>query len=188
MAVAWYPLARAVSGFGIRVSGFGIRVSGFGFQVSGLGCPPSYARILRYSRGVVLTEAGSDSRLIDSCIPQLEAQGPARTCNESKVEGGLPGSRSPSAHHPARRISRYYSAVSGFGFRDSGFGIRVSGFGFRDSGFEIQVLGFGFRVSGFGCMLPAILRASPPLLFRLAAPYVNESFLWLALFCDRLLS
>ena len=27
-------------------------------------------------------------RLIDSCITQLEAQGPSRTCNESKVEEG----------------------------------------------------------------------------------------------------
>jgi len=30
------------------------------------------------------TEAGSYLRLIDSCITQLEAQGPSRTCNESK--------------------------------------------------------------------------------------------------------
>jgi len=30
------------------------------------------------------TEAGSYLRLIDSCITQLKAQGPARTCNESK--------------------------------------------------------------------------------------------------------
>ena len=36
--------------------------------------------------GVVVTEAGSYSRLIDSCITQLEAQGPSRTCNESKEE------------------------------------------------------------------------------------------------------
>jgi len=32
------------------------------------------------------TEAGSYSRLIDSCITQLKAQGPSRTCNESKEE------------------------------------------------------------------------------------------------------
>ena len=30
--------------------------------------------------------AGSILRLIDSCITQLEAQGPSRTCNESKEE------------------------------------------------------------------------------------------------------
>ena len=38
-------------------------------------------------RGVVVTEAGSYSRLIYSCITQLKAQGPSRTCNESKEEG-----------------------------------------------------------------------------------------------------
>ena len=32
------------------------------------------------------TEAGSYFRLIDSCITQLKAQGPSRTCNESKEE------------------------------------------------------------------------------------------------------
>jgi len=32
------------------------------------------------------TEAGSCLRLIDSCITQLKAQGPARTCNESEEE------------------------------------------------------------------------------------------------------
>ena len=37
-------------------------------------------------RGVVVTEAGSYLRLIDSCITQLEAHGPSRTCNESKEE------------------------------------------------------------------------------------------------------
>ena len=31
-------------------------------------------------------KAGSDLRLIDSCITQLEAQGPSRTCDESKEE------------------------------------------------------------------------------------------------------
>jgi len=36
-------------------------------------------------------EAGSYLRLIDSCITQLKAQGPARTCNESKedLEGSV---------------------------------------------------------------------------------------------------
>jgi len=32
------------------------------------------------------SEAGSYLRLIDSCITQLKAQEPARTCNESKEE------------------------------------------------------------------------------------------------------
>ena len=31
-------------------------------------------------------EAGSYLRLIDSCITQLKAQEPSRTCNESKEE------------------------------------------------------------------------------------------------------
>ena len=38
------------------------------------------------NRGVVVTDAGSYLRLIDSCITQLKAQGPSRTCNESKEE------------------------------------------------------------------------------------------------------
>ena len=40
--------------------------------------------------GVVVTEAGSYLRLIDSCITQLEDQGPFRTCNESKEEEEAP--------------------------------------------------------------------------------------------------
>ena len=32
------------------------------------------------------SEAGSYSRLIDLCITQLKAEGPSRTCNESKEE------------------------------------------------------------------------------------------------------
>ena len=38
------------------------------------------------NRGVVVTEAGSYLRLTDSCITQLKAEGPSRTCNESKEE------------------------------------------------------------------------------------------------------
>ena len=34
----------------------------------------------------MVTEAGSYLRLIDPCITQLKAQGPSRTCNESKEE------------------------------------------------------------------------------------------------------
>ena len=33
-------------------------------------------------------DEGSYLRMIDSCISQLEAQGPSRTCNESKEEEG----------------------------------------------------------------------------------------------------
>jgi len=32
------------------------------------------------------SEAGSYLRLVDSCITQLKAQGPSRTCNERKEE------------------------------------------------------------------------------------------------------
>ena len=32
------------------------------------------------------SEEGSYLRLIDSCITQLKAKGPSRTCNESKEE------------------------------------------------------------------------------------------------------
>jgi len=32
------------------------------------------------------SEAGSYLRLIDSCISKIKAQGPSRTCNESKEE------------------------------------------------------------------------------------------------------
>jgi len=35
------------------------------------------------------SEAGSYLRRIDSCITQLKAQGPSRTCNESKEEEGV---------------------------------------------------------------------------------------------------
>jgi len=59
---------------------------------------------------VVVTEAGSYLRPIDSCITQLKAQGPSRTCNESKEEEDLGNDgelvsadlvgRVPIRHHP----------------------------------------------------------------------------------------
>jgi len=42
---------------------------------------------------VVASEEGSYLRLIGSCITQLEAQGPLRTCNESKEEDRISKSR-----------------------------------------------------------------------------------------------
>jgi len=39
------------------------------------------------------TEVGSYLRPIDSCIAQLKAQGPSRTCNESKEERSQGGAR-----------------------------------------------------------------------------------------------
>jgi len=53
----------------------------FKFIIPGLVCGGGVA-----NRGVVVTEAGSYLRLIHSCITQLKAQGPFRTCNESKEE------------------------------------------------------------------------------------------------------
>ena len=44
------------------------------------------------------TEAGSYLRLIDSCITQLKAQGPSRTCDESKEE------EEDLAVHPASHL------------------------------------------------------------------------------------
>ena len=43
-------------------------------------------RTINSQKYVVVTEEGSYLRLIDSCITQLEAQEPSRTCNESKEE------------------------------------------------------------------------------------------------------
>ena len=50
------------------------------------------------NRCVVVTEAGSYLRLIDFCITELKAQGPSRTCNESKEEE----EESVQAPHPSR--------------------------------------------------------------------------------------
>ena len=40
-------------------------------------------------RSVVVTEAGSHLRLMDSCITELKAQETSRTCNESKEEEAM---------------------------------------------------------------------------------------------------
>ena len=45
-------------------------------------------------------------RLIDSCITQLKAQGPARTCNESKEEEeGFAVAEAPDVGQDARRCN-----------------------------------------------------------------------------------
>ena len=49
----------------------------------------TYPYPLRYSGDSLMqsaSEAGSYLRLMDSCITRLKAQGPSRTCNESKEE------------------------------------------------------------------------------------------------------
>ena len=74
------------------------------------------------------SEAGSYLRLIDSCITQFKAQGPSRTCTESKEEklqdahgvarGRItsklrdsPASPTP-AHHPPTTYTRPPSAAA----------------------------------------------------------------------------
>jgi len=81
------------------------------------------------------TQPGSYLRLIDSCITQLKAQGPSRTCNKSEDD---------------EEVSGFVFRVSSSGFRVSGFGFRVSGFGFQASGFEFRVSGCRLQVSGSG--------------------------------------
>jgi len=56
------------------------------------------------NRCVVVTETGSYLRLIDVCITQLKAQGPSRTCNESKEdERSSPETLNP--YHVVHRVS-----------------------------------------------------------------------------------
>ena len=58
------------------------------------------------------TEAGSYLRLIDSCITQLKAQGPSRTCNESKEEEEV---EEDDSLHPksTRGLTKSYQSVEG---------------------------------------------------------------------------
>jgi len=71
---------------------------------------------------VVVTEEGSYLRLIDFCITQLTAQGPSRTCNESKEEEeDLPTSPSSPPCSPQLSASPWLSAVEGLWFEVWGF-------------------------------------------------------------------
>ena len=112
--------------------------------------------------------------LIDSCITQLEAQGPSRTCNDSKEEEEVAtNEESPRGgvlflmsdvygYHvggqedgedtavPEREDAHGDGDERGEDARETGFGFRVSGFRFRVSGFRFRVSGFGFEVSGLG--------------------------------------
>jgi len=100
-----------VYGLEFGVCDFGIRDSGLGFRVDGM-FPVTLAVLLERGResgrretcgglGPCATqytlEAGSYLRLMDSCITQLKAQGPSRTCNESNEE------EEEEAIHPACR-------------------------------------------------------------------------------------
>ena len=80
----------------MRVHGLGCRVEGSWFRVEGLGfrVPGSWFKVWglldvhQLLEQVVRDppEAGSYLRLMDSHITRLNAQRPARTCNESKAE------------------------------------------------------------------------------------------------------
>ena len=77
-------------------------------------------------------------RLIDSCITQVQAQGPCTTCNESEVVEEVTWLVTPGATSGAGEPAGISSA-EGAGVplvRDSGskFVIRVSGSGIRVSG------------------------------------------------------
>ena len=77
----------------------------------------------------MVTEAGSYLRLMDLCITQLKAQGPSRTCNESKEE-----------------------EVMGLGCRvwGAGFTVQDSLVGFQVEGDGLRVEGWWFRVTCLG--------------------------------------
>jgi len=143
----------------------GFRVLGFGFQVQSVGCRvyPGVHSVFwprsPHSASSWHLQTGSYLRLIDSCITQLKAQGPSRTCNESDEERrwhpGLPGRGRHLHASTCFRVSGF--RVSGFrvqvaGFRVQGAGFRVQGAGFRaqGAGFRVQGSGFGVGVLGFG--------------------------------------
>jgi len=48
--------------------------------------PPFGPRHARAGLDDLRSKAGSHLRLTDSCITQLKAQGPSRTCNESEED------------------------------------------------------------------------------------------------------
>jgi len=69
---------------------------------SSVGELPSQFENKRFTEMCCGTEAGSYLRLIDSWITQLKAQGPSRTCNESKEEEEEGGGGAPSARRCIR--------------------------------------------------------------------------------------
>jgi len=78
------------------------------------------------------SEAGSYLRLIDSCTTQLKAQGPSRTCNESKEEGSgrcLAKKVSETLADTRREVAcpsrRVWCTCKGKGWRDARDRLRV---------------------------------------------------------------
>ena len=77
------------------------------------------------------SETGSYLRLIDSCITQLKAQGPSRTCNESKEEEEEEEVEGVGSAPPCHAVQGVGFSVWGMGFRESNLGSRIWGFGVR---------------------------------------------------------
>ena len=70
--------------------------------------------------GVRFAVAFSAARLIDSCITQLKAQGPSRTCNESKEEEkNITLGRSFDCNMTPSFCARSWSRVPGSGLEMS---------------------------------------------------------------------
>ena len=75
-------------------------------------------------------EAGSYLRLADSCITQLKAQGPSRTCNESKEEEEALSNGSEAGSY-LKLIDFVYHSTLGLRVikKKSNSGLRVQGTG-----------------------------------------------------------
>jgi len=86
-----------------------------------------------------------DLRLIDSCITQLKAQGPSRTCNESKEEEGTGPAQVAEALGDLGRFHRRRCPRRARGCV-AWFRIWVCGLRFWVQGVGCGVQGLGFRV------------------------------------------
>ena len=100
------------------------------------------------------SEAGSYSRLIDSCITQLEAQGASRTCNESQEEEGARFSSRDTAwfmdHSFGPGGSKEEEEEVASGLRVQGLGFEVQGSGSGVQGLGLGVQGLGSKIEGLG--------------------------------------
>jgi hypothetical protein len=98
-------------------------------------------------------EAGSYLRLIDPCITQHKAQGPSRTCNESKKEEEEgTGYRVKGIRGVGERLGQSQDVSLGPGSRVKGTGCRVQekGYTWCEGEARIEVKGVGYRVQGTG--------------------------------------
>ena len=93
----------------------------------------------------MVTEAGSYVSLRDSCITQLKAQGPSRTCKASKEEE----KRREDLRAPRSSLTGVPRSLkkTGPGSRVQGSGFMVQGSGFR---VRFRVQSSGFRIQGSG--------------------------------------